>query len=475
MTDNISYTSFSTSDLKWFSKKSGDYNPIHINKEEARRLVSGEIIVPGMFLLLRALNFASEFTKNKISSIIVSFHNAALVDTKLKIIFRKKNLNGLLNINSINENIASIKVTYTDEVFKNSIHKRNSPVIKLKKNSFEELEGKFGSSIVYLSKDLKREFRKLVNSKQLNVISSLMTFSRIVGMEVPGLNSLFVGLNVKFSDNFKKKIYWKVVRHTNIRSLIILNVLGNGVEGQLKTIYRNTPILQPDIESIYKIHRSSELINKTALIIGGSRGLGEYSAKIIASKGAHVLITYYNGKKDANNIKNEIIKKGLKCDIYEMNVLKPDKILNKLKRKGFLITDLYYFASPKIKSSRKSNLNMLLFNQYNLVYVEAFEELIKKMYKLNFKSFRVFYPSTIYIDENPLIFKEYIKAKIKAERKMKSIKTEYRINDIFIPRLPKLFTDQNPYLSFQEIEKNRKIFLEYLFAYNQIEKKKYVK
>ena len=78
MTDNIFFTSFSYSDLKWFSKKSGDHNPIHANEEEARRLVAGEVIVPGMFLLLRALNFASQFTKNKISSIIVSFHNSAL-------------------------------------------------------------------------------------------------------------------------------------------------------------------------------------------------------------------------------------------------------------------------------------------------------------------------------------------------------------------------------------------------------------
>ena len=61
-----------------------------------------------------------------------------------------------------------------------------------------------------------------------------------------------------------------------------------------------------------------------------------------------------------------------------MNVLKPDKLLNKLKEKGFLITDIYYFASPKIKSSRKLKLDMLLLKQYCLIYVDAFEELIKK-------------------------------------------------------------------------------------------------
>ena len=46
------------------------------------------------------------------------------------------------------------------------------------------------------------------------------------------------------------------------------------------------------------------------------------------------------------------------------------------------------------------------------------------MNRLKFNSFNVFYPSTIYIDENPLIFKEYIKAKIEAEKKNEKYKKE---------------------------------------------------
>ena len=114
-------------------------------------------------------------------------------------------------------------------------------------------------------------------------------------------------------------------------------------------MYRNKAISQPDINNIFKIHGSTELKNKTVLIIGGSRGLGEYSAKIIARKESF-LLTYYNGKEDAINIKNEIINKGLKCSVFEMNVMKPDEVLIKLKEKGYIISDLYYFASPKLKA-----------------------------------------------------------------------------------------------------------------------------
>ena len=66
-------------------------------------------------------------------------------------------------------------------------------------------------------------------------------------------------------------------------------------------------------------------------------------------------------------------------------------------------------------------LNKILLEHYNLIYVTAFEKLIKKMHLLKFKNFNVFYPSTIFIDESPLAFKEYIKSKIEAERKIKNL------------------------------------------------------
>ena len=185
-----------------------------------------------------------------------------------------------------------------------------------------------------------------------------MSFSRVVGMKAPGLNSLFVGLNIKFSNNIQNnQINWKVTRHTNERSFIILEVSGNGVKGQLNTMYRNKAISQPDINNIFKIHGSTELKNKTVLIIGGSRGLGDIVPKY-RFKGGHLI--YYNGKEDAINIKNEIINKGLKCSVFEMNVMKPDEVLIKLKEKGYIISDLYYFYVSKLKSKLKLNKILLI-------------------------------------------------------------------------------------------------------------------
>ena len=92
-----------------------------------------------MYLLLRALNLTSDLSK-KILSITASFHNTALIDRKLKIIFKIINSIGSISIDTLNENIASVKVYYTNETFKNSFYRKNSPIALPENNTFEELK-----------------------------------------------------------------------------------------------------------------------------------------------------------------------------------------------------------------------------------------------------------------------------------------------------------------------------------------------
>ena len=51
--------------------------------------------------------------------------------------------------------------------------------------------------------------------------------------------------------------------------------------------------------------------NQLALIIGGSKSLGEVTAKILASGSADVKLTYFKGVKDAKKVVNEISNQGL--------------------------------------------------------------------------------------------------------------------------------------------------------------------
>jgi NAD(P)-dependent dehydrogenase (short-subunit alcohol dehydrogenase family) len=88
------------------------------------------------------------------------------------------------------------------------------------------------------------------------------------------------------------------------------------------------------------------------LIIGGSRGVGELTAKILAAGGAQVVITYATGRHDAEAVAHEINAWGGTCEVLEYNVLKPPgDQLSKLKH---ILSHLYYFATPRIAVPKRT-------------------------------------------------------------------------------------------------------------------------
>ena len=52
MKEFIGSRNFTQSDIDWFAAASGDYNPVHVDSVTARRLITGETVVHGMFTLL---------------------------------------------------------------------------------------------------------------------------------------------------------------------------------------------------------------------------------------------------------------------------------------------------------------------------------------------------------------------------------------------------------------------------------------
>lgn len=59
---------------------------------------------------------------------------------------------------------------------------------------------------------------------------------------------------------------------------------------------------------------------KTALITGGSRGLGKSMALQLAEKGVNIILTYNSRKEDADNVVADIVKKGAKGAALQLDV-----------------------------------------------------------------------------------------------------------------------------------------------------------
>lgn len=67
------------------------------------------------------------------------------------------------------------------------------------------------------------------------------------------------------------------------------------------------------------------LKDKVALVTGASRGIGKAIALSFSREGAFVIINYNGNKEKAEEVKNEIIEKGGKAEIYQCNVAKGDE------------------------------------------------------------------------------------------------------------------------------------------------------
>ena len=85
---------------------------------------------------------------------------------------------------------------------------------RIKKYSFSDIKGKRGTLSIMASKEeLDRKFPFAKRMLGAHIIATIMAFSRLVGMSMPGLNSIFTGLDMKFGLQCSSPLSWKISRH----------------------------------------------------------------------------------------------------------------------------------------------------------------------------------------------------------------------------------------------------------------------
>ncbi len=221
-------------------------------------------------------------------------------------------------------------------------------------------------------------------------------------------------------------------------SLLTVAVDGSGVSGELTALYRPPPVAQASFGAAREVVRDGEFAGQRALILGGSRGLGEVAAKLIAAGGGETLITYHRGGEDARAIVAEIRDGGGVCDAFAFDVLNPPHSLPDWRP-----SHLYYFATPLIKPAKGRDWDAGLFDQYRAYYKTGLTNAVEIILGAESAGdLTVIYPSTVFIDRPEPGMAEYAKAKEAGEIKCRSIaEADSRVR-CFCPRLPRVLTDQ---------------------------------
>ena len=431
---------FLDNQLQWFAAASGDYNPIHVDPVSARRLISGKQVVHGMHTILAALNCYYRENTQVPERLQAYFSKPIFMGEEVQFFFENINNETRIFVRNTYEEVASIRLIGSGRKISANIFNMRPDKRDPENYSFIELKDLAGKTPVMAAlEDLDLYFSHVSRMLGVYPVATLMTFSRIVGMEAPGLNSLFTGLNVKFDEPNEMLLSWNVARHRSSFAPIQVQVETVGVHAALDVFVRPPPIAQASMLDVIEAVNDESFAGQRALVIGGSRGLGEVVAKCIAAGGGSVLVTYASGEIEALGVRDEITHQGGFCEILKLDVTQLKGLDNVIDT--FKPTHMYYFASGRIRNNLKS-YNLDYYDSYVAIYVRAFLAIARQLASNTDLPVRLFYPSSVFVDDTPDGFDEYANAKVAGERVCHTLEAEFPNLEILIKRLPMLKTDQ---------------------------------
>tara|TARA_Y100001978_G_C23666737_1_gene421590 strand:- start:54 stop:1448 length:1395 start_codon:yes stop_codon:yes gene_type:complete len=440
---------FSLNDQVAFAEISGDYNPVHLDNLVARRSIFGSIIVHGMHLVLWAINEQITKNENKSLSIIkVNFMHAVSLENKVTYAWEDNEENTIGKIIINKKVVARIEIYWGNISFSKISPINSCPPIETSKDiDMKTLSNKKESFPLFLPEDkINNLFPNLL--KKLNVlqISTLLATTRLIGNKCPGLYSIFTKLNINFEkSNPINQFEYQLIKYDNRFGSSQISFKSPNSEGIIDAFQRPKPIHQKSYKIIKDYINSREFIDIKALVIGGSRGLGEVATKILCAGGANVTSTYFSGKKEAEIITKEINLIGDEIEyIYfdACKIIKP----NNFEKYNLLI----YMATPFISTTEKDEFNEKIFRKFCDYYITGFLNLCNLL--SNKSEIKILYPSSIYIDQVPPNLVEYSAAKAAGEIACSFLEKNNKKFKIFVPRFNRLETDQTSSLIPQNLE-----------------------
>lgn len=441
---------FTSDDQLAFAKLSGDFNPLHLDPVLARRLVFGRQVVHGLHALLWSLDYQlkSRTRPLALQTVKANFQAGIGVGQTVRCTVAKEDeYRVAIQLEADRTPAAWIDISCSPlrQQRTDMLPKVSARPQKCRQRSVEEVAAAAGSLALYLDGDLAgRLFSNLVRVLPPVQIGALLATTRLVGMECPGHHSIFSSLNLAFfpDSGGEASLDYQVSDCSKRLALVAMDVKGPGVRGQVKAFLRPLPHRQAAFTDVCRQVEAAEFSAQQALIVGGSRGLGEVAAKLLAAGGAGVILSYCRGQQDAQRIVEEIVAHGADADCMPLNVLEPpprlpDRIANTSRP-----LYLYYFATPYIFGAAKGKFSFQRFAAFCEYYVSGLLRTVQLLAASSIGLQKIFYPSSVAIEELPLDMAEYAAAKMAGETLCDFLQKAHPGLVIHKPRLPRVATDQ---------------------------------
>jgi hypothetical protein len=438
---------FTIEDQRLFASLSGDRNPMHVDPLYARRLLLGKTVVHGIHSLLWGLDLAlANRPPLEIHSIEAKFMKPIGIDTTVRANWTWQDDDLKLDIYSEHELIVFTKASFRANTSNGrKPHPELPPVEECNKLSRHAMEMDLSEELpLYLYPSLgKQLFPQLVSTLPADQIAGMLLSSKIVGMRCPGLHSIFSGLKLYKPESSVSTEHasFSLQGFDDRFSFATISLNTPALVGTLTTFHRPKPVVQPSYDFMKSLVKNNEFSHINGLVIGGSRGIGEVTAKLLAAGGANVRLTYFMGEKDAATLANEISKGGGECTHHALDINTPSSGMKSILADGWQPSDIYYYPTPSIFKGRKGYFSSRLYESFSRYYVTNFVSLLD-IIGFDQTPLRVLYPSTVAVEELQPNMAEYASAKAAGENICANLSAQFDGLNITTPRFPRLNTDQ---------------------------------
>jgi acyl dehydratase len=428
-----------------FIELSGDRNPIHVDPLVARRLPFGRVAVHGAHIMLHALDTLAAATPRAPRRVRCSFRHTVGIDDEIA-----------TTVSELSDSAASIRVT-TDvwtaadigvelgdphafrEVALGPLPERVPEVHDI--DSLASASGRI--AVTMLVEPAVRRFPRLAERIGVTALAELVSLTRLVGMHVPGQRSLLSGVDVSLGQGGTHvgSLDYSVDVADARFSRVVIRVEGPSIAGTVTAFVRPAPVRQ-QLGDVRPEER--EFAGQRWLVVGGSRGLGELTVRLLAAGGADVRFTFHRGADDAA----ALARSSDGAVAYRLDVHQLDTGLSAIQADGWRPTHLAYMATPPIFEGTREGYSTALFERLKAVYVDRFTDLLELLG--TDRPRRVLWPSSVAVEHDVAGMAEYADAKRAGEAacaRLAAADAELRIE---MPRFPRLLTDQTT--SFVPVE-----------------------
>lgn len=432
---------FTPDDQLRFAGLTGDVNPMHLDPMYARRTQAGVPVVHGMNAVLWALDLLAEGgLPGRLSAIKVRFEKFMPVGRPVE----ARLAPGGIELAVDGARVAFLGLSYDGVMAVEPFRvPQEAPTPPAPADlDMPDLSASEGAVPIFSSLDAFSErYPAISTAVGARVVAHLAMLSTIVGMHCPGLHSIFSKLNVTLDGGGigDHRLHYRVRKVQPMFRLLEVAV-GGHIAGVLEAFVRRPPVAQASSQQLRDAVPGDPYAGRRVLVVGGSRGLGELVAKISAMGGAHVTLTYAVGASDAEAVAADIRRAGGVCEVLRLDVRSPPAERGDIDWRAF--THVYYFATSQIFKQRTAVYSDAEQRVCFDVHVSGLHSLCRALMHGRQDVVRVFYPSSMAVEEKAVDTLEYVMAKASGELLCAAMMRAWPLLQMVVVRLPRIETDQ---------------------------------